>query len=735
MANNEDHAQGQFSDRIGWKTSRWIRISLYLSLAILIYFSLIHRLIPQRFDIQVGAVSTKTINAPSQTVNEKDTEIAKEEAVKKVEPIYQIVNFHNENTVESLFYRVDQINADTEVKVEDKVSIFRSVLPSIIRDANDAVIRSSGFNTNPALIDEINKKLDAQQYKIAEESFFKFPRITKEDIAAMTPVAKEIVAKIMNDQITDAQTARTKITELVNSSQLTKNTMRELVQEAARAVITPNKFFDAQATEIAKTQARESVKPIYINKGDLLIAKGERVTADKYQMLLDLGLLKGNMNYWPYVGLIILVGLLVLFLFYYIRQNQLPIALNNSQLLMFVLIVAINVAGMKIIALGQNLGYPYIIYIAPVAVGSMLIAILLQASMALLSAVIFSILASVIFNLDHTQLFDFRYGLLFLFVSIASVFAINKASQRSSILKAGAVVSLVSLITISAFFMIDNFGSTKLTALSLLFGGASGLLTAMLVIGLLPFFEVAFRILSPLKLVELSNPNHPLLRKLLTETPGTYHHSIMVANLAETAAEAVRADGLLCRVGAYYHDIGKTKRPSYFIENQTNMENPHDRIDPALSKSIIIAHARDGVEILKESNMPKQICDIAQQHHGTTLLQYFYHKAASSSEQVGTVLNEEDYRYDGPKAQTKEAAIVGIADCVEAAVRSMRNPTMEQIDTMVRKIIKSRLDDGQFNECDLTLKDLDHIAKALNETLLGIFHSRIEYPGETKVEV
>jgi hypothetical protein len=234
-----------------------------------------------------------------------------------------------------------------------------------------------------------------------------------------------------------------------------------------------------------------------------------------------------------------------------------------------------------------------------------------------------------------------------------------------------------------------------------------------------------------LRLVELSNPNHPLLRKLLTETPGTYHHSVMVGNLAEAAAEAIGANGLLCRVGSFYHDIGKTKRPSYFIENQGSMENPHDSIDPMLSAAIIVAHAKDGAEMLREHKMPRQICDIAEQHHGTTLLKYFYHKQLKLKEahpDGDAEVREEDFRYPGPKAQTKEAAIVGIADCVEAAVRSLRNPTIEQIDSMVDKIIKDRLEDNQFNECDLTMKELDKVGKALKETLLGIFHSRIEYP-------
>lgn len=255
-------------------------------------------------------------------------------------------------------------------------------------------------------------------------------------------------------------------------------------------------------------------------------------------------------------------------------------------------------------------------------------------------------------------------------------------------------------------------------------------MAAVLTIGLLPFFEAAFSILSPMKLIELSNPNQPLLRKLLIEAPGTYHHSVIVGNLAESAAEAIGADGLLARVGAFYHDLGKTKRPQFFIENQVNKENPHDKIAPNLSKTIIINHARDGVDILREAHIPKPIQDIAGQHHGTTLLKFFYNKALKQ-EDSGQVL-EEDYRYPGPKAQFKEAAIVGIADSVEAAVRSIGRPTPSRIEALVHKIIQDRLEDGQFDECDLTLKELDLIGKSMLETLQGIFHQRIEYPEEAQ---
>ncbi|GKS12456.1 HD family phosphohydrolase [Paenibacillus chitinolyticus] len=715
----------------GWKTSFPVRLLLLFALMLIICMSLFSRLIPQTFDIKLGAVAEKNIYAPFQIENSVATEKAKEDAAKKLQPVYKIVNLRNEAMIDAIYDRILQINADPDVKFEDKVSVYRTVIPAIIADTEKMAIRTIGENNfgNDTLIDEINSKVSDQKYRIPEEIYYKFPRLTKEDVAAMAPITREIVSKLMSDQISDAQTARAKVAELVNSSDLSKNTLRELVQEIARVVITPNKFLDQKATDDARGEVRENVKPVYINQGDIIVNEGDVITDEIYKRLKAAELLKEKANYWPHVGLVLLGLLFVAMIYLFVRQSTLPIRTNNSQLLMFVLIFAINMIGMKVVALGQNPEYPFIGYLAPAAIGSMLITILLNPQLAFIASVLFSIMSSIIFNMHGTQLFDYRYGLVTLVTCFASVFVIQKASQRSSILKAGILISFIGMITIVSLMLLDNVTRQDMLY-SLSFSAASGILTAVFVIGLLPFFETAFGILSPLKLVELSNPNHPLLRKLLTETPGTYHHSIMVGNLAESAAESIGADGLLCRVGSYYHDIGKTKRPSYFIENQTNIENPHDRIDPALSKSIITAHARDGVEMLKEYNIPKPIRDIAEQHHGTTLLTFFYHKARKLAEEEGREVREEDFRYEGPKAQCKEAAVVGIADCVEAAVRSLRNPTIEQIDTMVRKIIKSRLDDGQFNDCDLTLKELDTIAKTLNESLLGIFHSRIEYPSE-----
>ncbi|MCZ8511177.1 HDIG domain-containing protein [Paenibacillus filicis] len=724
--------QGKYQYRLaGWRYSAIVRFLLFLVLAAVCYFALVHRVVPQTYDIQLGSIAEKDILAPRPIENAVATEKAKEEAAQKVQPVYQIVSLRNEAALDSVFEKLLQINADPDVSQADKVNIYKSVIPTLIRDHLDRQLKAYTDNGqyNAQLLSEMRKQLADQQYRIPEETFYKIPRLSKDDLAEMQPVAKEIVIRLMNEQVLEAQTARAKVAELVNASNLTKNNARELVQELVRAALSPNKFYDQKGTDEAKGHARDIVKAVYINKNEVLVAKGEKITEELYQRLASLDLLRDEASYWPKVGLLLFLVLLTFVVYMFVRQSPLPISGNNVQLLMLILILSMTVAFMKVFSMFQNLDYPYIAYLAPTAVGAMLVTILLNAQLAFVAAVFIGVTASIIFNAEHLQVFDFKYGLLALTSSFAAIFSIQRASQRSSILKAGMMVSLCALVMAAALLLLDEHDTKRSAIFAASFALGSGLLTAVFVIGLLPFFEMAFGILSPLKLVELSNPNHPLLRKLLTETPGTYHHSIMVGNLSEAAAEAIGADGLLCRVGAYYHDIGKTKRPSYFIENQSGMENPHDRIDPALSKSIIVAHARDGVEMLKDAGIPKPLRDIAEQHHGTTLLQYFYHKAAKQAEEKGEPGPEEtDYRYPGPKAQTKEAAIVGIADCVEAAVRSLRNPTVEQIDSMVRKIIKGRVDDGQFNECDLTIKELDQIAKTLNETLLGIFHSRIEYP-------
>ena len=296
-----------------------------------------------------------------------------------------------------------------------------------------------------------------------------------------------------------------------------------------------------------------------------------------------------------------------------------------------------------------------------------------------------------------------------------------------TIVKTAFSMAIINVMTIVMFILL-SFEKFELTTflMQASFGVGAAILSAVLTMGTLPFFETGLGILSDNKLLSLANPNQPLLRKILTEAPGTYHHSVMVANLSETACEAIGANGLLARVGSYYHDIGKTIQPHYFIENQVSIQNPHNFIDPKESAHIIISHVTEGVRLLKEHNLPKEIIDIAMQHHGTSLVEYFYHQAKQQNEDV----EESDFRYPGPKPQTKEAGIISICDAAEAAVRSLTEPSSEKIDEIVTSIVHNKLLDGQLDETPLTLEELDTIQSTVCEALKGIFHSRIQYPTE-----
>ena len=259
----------------------------------------------------------------------------------------------------------------------------------------------------------------------------------------------------------------------------------------------------------------------------------------------------------------------------------------------------------------------------------------------------------------------------------------------------------------------------------------SSVISGVLAIGMLPFLESSFNITTNMSLLELANPNSPLLKRLLMEAPGTYHHSIMVANLAEVAAEEINANSVIVRVGAYYHDVGKIVRPLFFGENQMGKDNPHNRINPNLSASLIISHVKDGGELADEYKLPKVIKDVILEHHGTTLVKYFYFTAKKNSDNPDDV-KEEDFRYEGPIPSSREAGIVMLADSVEAAVRSIKEPTIEKIEDMVNNIINDKLNSHQLDDCELTLKDIATIKKCFLKVLNGLYHKRVEYPKEEK---
>jgi len=361
-------------------------------------------------------------------------------------------------------------------------------------------------------------------------------------------------------------------------------------------------------------------------------------------------------------------------------------------------------------------------FAVPVAVGSLLATLLFDIHIGIVFSFIMSVFAGIL--VGGEPLF-FVYAFV---TSITAAFSVVRCTQRSALLKAGLFVSLSGMATVAFIDLFRHSLFTTAGFYDVVAASVAGMMAAVLVSGILPLLESLFKVVTDISLLEYSDLNRPVLKSLMVSAPGTYHHSVIIGSLAEAAAESVGVNPLLARVSAYYHDIGKIKKPEYFIENQAKGENRHDRLTPSMSSLIIASHVKDGVELAKEHKLPPQIADIIQQHHGTALMTFFYEKAREAEEDPSLV-RDEDYRYPGPKPQTKVAAIVMLSDAVEAASRVLENPTPQRIAALVDKIVARIFEDGQLNECELTLKDLTEIRKSFNMLLSGIYHHRIDYPG------
>ena len=485
---------------------------------------------------------------------------------------------------------------------------------------------------------------------------------------------------------------------------------RWLVERALR----PNLVVDEAQTRRAREAARAGVEPVRVRvlKDEVVVRRGEVVTPEHVQKLQALGLAGSPWQWEKVVGTGLLVGLLVAILGAYLARFQPEVWQSPKLLGLLGLLVWLGAAGTRLVAATLH---PLLL---PTASVTMLLSVLLNAKVAVFAAGILAVLAGTLGSQD------LRLAAVAYTGALVAVFSVRRIQRRTDLAYAGLVVGFANA---AASLASDLLAGTPLreAALNAGIGVTGGVLCGVLATGALPYLEDLFGLVTPIKLLELSNPSHPLLRRLQLEAPGTYHHTLMVANLAEAAAEAVGADPLLARVGTYYHDVGKLRRPGFFVENQVGGHNPHDRMAPSLSALAVAAHVRDGLELARQYKLPQVVADFIPQHHGTTLMAYFYHRAVE--QQQGPV-DPEAFRYEGPKPRSREAAIVMLADGVEAAARSIQNPTPERIREVVRRIVHERLEDGQLDECDLTFRDLERITQVFTRLLVSMFHPRLEYP-------
>lgn len=660
------------------------------------------------YDIELTELSPDTIRSAKTIEDIARTEIEKDHAEEAVDPVYVIkedIPSHRATFVTTIFDIVLEVKK--EIDTEDKqlssdkqIDLLRAELKTIIENQQSLTISDAQLKN---LLSATNDQLQAARNTLA------------------SLIENNLDRPLRNENLI---TYRNEIESKIRQQPAIVDSLMSVAVVIGRSAIVETEVLDEEKTAIAKQQARDAIEPTRILQGQIIVQEGEVVTREIYRQLELLGMLDNKVSIKPIIGLVILIFLQMAFLYAIFDNSKKEIAKKRNELLVTSIVYAIALVTMKLISLIAMNFDIMLAFIYPSAMATMLVRVLASEKAAGIVTVLTAASAGIIFHEGYAAVLQMDAALYILFGGFASLIFMRSLEKRTDILHAVGIVTIVN-VSFIAFYLLMSQSGYDVKEISFYISAAiiSGLLSGALTMGLLPYFESAFGLLSTMRLIELSNPNHPLFKKILTETPGTYHHSIMVANLAEAACEAIGADGLLARVGCYYHDVGKTRRPLFFIENQMGT-NPHDALPPESSAEIIIAHTTDGAELLRKHKMPQEIIDICLQHHGTSLLKFFLFKAKEEGKQ----LDEQAFRYPGPKPQTKEAAVISVADSVEAAVRSMKEPNAEKIHKLVQSIIQDRVQDDQFDECDISLKELKIIEDVLCETLNGTFHSRIEYP-------
>ncbi len=500
---------------------------------------------------------------------------------------------------------------------------------------------------------------------------------------------------------------------------------REIVVALAPNLVVPNSFFDAEQTAMSKQAAEATVEPVLwtLREGESIVREGEIVSAFALEKLAVLGLLEAKTNWQSQAGVVLFSLILVTALGAYIARCQpLLLARPRRELLLLLLLIIFGLVARLTIP-----GHTVIPYLFPAAAAAMLLTILLDLQLALVVSAIVAVLVG------YNAAGSIELVVYALIGGMVGALALWRMDNLASFVRAALYVAVANMTVVLAFRLHSQFydmvGLVQLLGVSI----GNAVLSSSLAFVAFAFIGKTFGVTTSLQLLDLARPTHPLFRQLLIKAPATYHHSIIISNMAERAAEAIGADSLLARVGSYYHDVGKTIRPYFFAENQSDGVNPHDELDAQTSAEIIISHVTDGLALAHKYGLPDRVQDFISEHHGTMLVMYFYRHAAEQN--GGETLNESAYRYPGPRPQSRETAIVMLADGIEASVRAHRPSTQAETERIIRQVINDRLVSGQLDECDLTLRDLDKIRQAFVSVLQGVFHPRIQYPERVQSRV
>lgn len=674
------------------------RIFLFVSVFVLSYLLLITAIKPQQYSLEAGDIPRSDIKAPRDTIDERATKEAEDKALEKVDKQYTQ-------------------KAEVKKQAEDNVILLFEKLNTIINNQSAQTATITSVESN---VSELKK---IEGIVLSEDEYKELLNIPKEQLSSLQKDILNIIDKTYEKNINEKDdeslnTARDSAVSLVEKLNLADK-LKYVLEELVKGQINPNCFYDEEKTQELIDETRKSVAKVVIKQNQIIVKEGVPVTQNELDILSDLGMLDDGKNtsiyLYVYIVLAVFVGIIMFLQYNYIDRNYSEIFKNTKK------ITLISVINLMTLVFARTIGLvsPFLI---PFACAPILLTLLINYKI----SIVISILNVIVISIATG--FDAQVMMLGVISSILGATLLKKMQQRNELLYSTIYLSIVGvIITVSTGILISSNLREVLIKSGITFIG--GVLSGIFALGILPFLEGTFNEVTTLKLLELSNPNHPLLKKLLMEAPGTYHHSMLVANLAEMASEEVGANSVIVRIGSYYHDVGKTERPYFFGENQMGGENPHNHMTPNLSAKIIISHVKDGIELARKYNLPKVIQDIIGEHHGTTLVKYFYYTMKNNSENPEEV-KEEDYRYPGPIPNSKEAGIIMLADSVEAAVRSIKEPSEDKIKEMINNIISDKLSCGQLNDCNLTIKDIEKIKKCFLTALNGIYHHRIEYPKE-----
>ena len=678
-----------FNRSISFKENKHLQKLVFVVVFfITIYVLLVIVSIPARIDLTVGRPSPRTVYAPRDAVDEYTTERLRVQAAEAVAEAFDYNTLVLEKAlgeIGAFFDTVIEVKDNVDLENWEKVEVIRKYVPEELPSSaiyalfiDRATLRDLQGRLNNSVSELFGQGIKENEVDLVRR------RLSQE--IALYPFSADL---------------------------------KRVVEALVESQVVQNMYYNDQTTEENRELARQQIEPIIILRNTLIVSEGEPVTVQQLAQLEGLGLIRGQQVYYAgYIGLFFLLVIVFILIGVYMSIFVTNVFANPSLLFLMGIVIIITL----IFSVAATYFSSYLI---PVAMGIILLTVLFGYKLAVIINLVLALMVGLITG------GDFSFILVALLGGLVSIYAVTRLSQRSDLARAGFYVAITNAaVILSAYLFFGNasleYDSLVSLGYSMVAGIGNGILSAVVAIGLLPFLESIFGVTTAITLLELSNPNHPLLREMLLKAPGTYYHSMMVSNLAETAAEAVNADALLTRVGAYYHDIGKLKRPYFFSENQLSGENPHTKLSPNLSALIIGAHPKDGGELGRKHRLPEAIVDIAVQHHGNSMISFFYQLALENDCREN--VSADKFRYEGPKPQTKEATIIMLADAVEAGVRSLSKPSGNRVETMIRRMIKEKLDDGQLDQCDLTLKEIDQIAEAFVYIMAGIYHSRIEYP-------